>query len=345
MSTENSEPTESPSAIVLGFARGIAPSKWARRWKQATGLPIELRAVNVAFGEPSGGQLVSAAKRARLAEAQLQAQADAAAAAAQDDDVSLLGDSDGTAAASLAASAPLSATVDVMIERAAPGEFPAGSRGDDRRRHALRLYAEAVALVVPADHDLAELESLTTNELAEHLAAGDITLLDHPDHASEWPAAEPWADPSWKPRNPAAALHLVAAGTGAILLPLPLARHLVGKREHAIIALHGEPEIAQSTVWATWALDRDAPDVQQLAGIMRGRTARSSRPGADTDPAAERTGGERAKKTGAKKPQPTSKKPGPKPGSRGAQLAASKKKPKHISRPKPKSQQKPRRRK
>ncbi|MBK0420558.1 LysR family transcriptional regulator [Leucobacter sp. CSA2] len=232
-----------------------------------------------------------------------------------------------------------------MIERAAPGAFPAGTRGDDRRRHALRLYTEALALVVPADHELAELESLTTAELTGHLADGDVTLLDHPDHSAEWPAAEPWADPSWKPRDPAAALQLVAAGTGAILLPLPLARHLVAKREHAVLALHGEPELAQSTIWATWALDRDAADVQQLVGIMRGRTARSSRPGADTDAGTAPGQGTRKPKAGAGKPQPSSKKSGPKPGSRGAQLAASKKKPKHISRPKPKTQQKPRRRK
>lgn len=252
--------------LRLGFTRGTAPSKWARRWRQAGGGPLELVPVEQAFGrDPSpldGGPL------------------------------------------------------DVMLERSHPGEQPEGSAETDRTRHAVRLYTEGVALVVPTDHELAAEESVEVRDLAL------VTLLDHADHAAEWPAAEPWADPSWRPATPVAALELVATGAGAILLPLPLARHLVSKREHAIVPLSGEPRLAGTTIWATWALERDAGDVQQLAGIMRGRTARSSRPAAGAASGA-------APEPKAQKParqKPVSKKPGPKPGSRGAQLAAAREK-------------------
>lgn len=250
-------------AMRLGFARGIAPGKWERRWLEAVGRPLELRPLEVAFGR-----------------------------------------------------SPDSTGVDVMLERAHPGGRPEGSDGEAKSRHAVRLYTEAIALVVPVDHELAESEGVAISDLSL------VRLLDHPDHSPEWPAAEPWDDPAWKPADAYAALRLVATGIGAILLPRPLARHLVNKKEHAVIPLLGEP-LAGSTIWASWELDRDAADVQQLAGILRGRTARSSRPAADV-PAADATA-ESAKPKTPRAPQPAAKKK-LKPNSRGAQLAAAKEK-------------------
>ena len=254
---------DAPPAMRLGFARGIAPSKWERRWLEAVGRPLELRPIEVAFGWTAGSD-----------------------------------------------------RVDVMLERAHPGEPPEGSDGEAQSRHAVRLYTEAIALVVPIDHELAESEGVAISDLSL------VRLLDHPDHSSEWPAAEPWDDPSWKPADAYAALRLVATGIGAILLPRPLARHLASKKEHAVIPLLGEP-LAGTTVWASWDIDRDAADVQQLAGILRGRTARSSRPAAD-GPAANATAEPTRPKT-PRAPQPAAKKK-LKPNSRGAQLAAAKEK-------------------
>lgn len=242
--------------LRLGFARGIAPSKWASRWQVVQPqIPLELVPLNLAFGAPKQPNIC-----------------------------------------------------DVVIERAMPGKRPAESR------HALRLYTEAVALVVPVDHELAEQEFVTVADLAL------VPLLDHPDHAAEWPAAEPWQDPAWMPRNAVAALELVAAGSGAMLLPQPLARHISDKRKHAILRVTGEPALEGSTIWATWATDRDAADVQQLIGVMRGRTARSSRPAAtvDADP-------EPSQKPRAAQPK-AAKKPKLNPNSRGAQLAAAREK-------------------
>lgn len=249
-----------PPTLRLGFARGIAPSKWANRWSvvQPT-IPLELVPLNLTFGCPERP-----------------------------------------------------GSYDIVIERAAPGHRPGGSEGTDR--HALRLYTEAIALVVPIDHELAQQEQVSLAELSL------VPLLDHPDHSAEWPAAEPWQDPSWMPRNAAAALELVAAGSGALLLPQLLARHIGDKRRHAVLRVVGEPTLAGTTVWATWDVDRDAADVQQLIGVMRGRTARSSRPAAVSEEAAAPASAPRSTL------KQTTKKPKLKANSRGAQLAAAREK-------------------
>ncbi|QIK62878.1 LysR family transcriptional regulator [Leucobacter viscericola] len=252
-----SEPTE-PTAptLRLGFARGIAPSKWADRWQKVQpDIALELVPLNLTFGGPKRPE-----------------------------------------------------GCDVVIERAAPGERPVDGR------HALKLYTEAIALVVPIDHELAKEETVSAADLSL------VPLLDHPDHSAEWPAAVAWQDPAWMPRNALAALELVAAGSGSMLLPQPLARHISDKRKHAILRVTGEPALAGSTIWATWDIDRDALDVQQLIGVMRGRTARSSRPAAsvEQDPAPAKA---------SRSPQPkAAKKPKLNPNSRGAQLAAAREK-------------------
>lgn len=260
--------------LRLGFARGMAPGKWAKRWQQAVGEPLELVPLGVTYGRD----------RRPLADG----------------------------------------PVDVMLERTRPGELPEGTTGPEPTRHAVRLYIEAVALVVAADHELAGEAGIDAADLAL------VPLMDHGDHLPQWPAAEPAADPSWRPRNAAAALAVVATGAGAILLPLPLARQLSSRTEHAVLPVTGDTDLEGGVVWASWDLTRDASDVQQLAGIMRGRTARSSRTAASTGDggggtgASGGTGAQRSKPKAARPATAASKKAGPKPGSRGAQLAAAK---------------------
>lgn len=247
--------------IRLGFTRGVAPSKWEKRWKQmAPTTPLELVPIATPYGRPTREEL------------------------------------------------------DVMLERVAPGAAPESSAPDDpnRTHHAIRMYEESVALVVPIDHEQAELSEISIAELSL------IRLLDHPNHAAEWPSPEPWDDPEWMPKNLKAALALVASGLGGILAPLPLARHLGDKRQHALLRVvtdDGADPLPGTTVWASWTLERDAADVQELAGVLRGRTARSSR-GSAGDASAKTTA------TPRKPQQPARKKPTLKPNSRGAQLAA-----------------------
>ncbi|SJN09835.1 transcriptional regulator, LysR family, putative [Leucobacter sp. 7(1)] len=255
----------SPTPLRLAFARGMAPSRWAERWAQVSGVPLELVPVNIAYG--------------------------------RNDRVES----------------------DVTLERVLPSELPAGNAEPGRTRHAIQLYTEKLSLVVARDHEFAEQDAVSLDDLAT------VALLDHPLHPAEWPAPQPWADPSWMPTTLRAALQLVATGSGGIILPTMLARHLSDKREHALLTITDADALPSTTVWATWDVARDAADVQELVGVLRGRTARSSR--ANTDVEAAPKPAKRVTK------QPTkSAKSGPKPGSRGAQLAATRKKPPHRGR-------------
>lgn len=205
--------------LRLGFARGVAPTKWANRWKSFfPETPLVLVPLTPAGRLPAGEE-----------------------------------------------------PVDVLLERVAPGGEAESSSGEDRTRHGVRLYVESLALVLPVEHELAEATVIEPDDLAL------VHLLDHPDHAADWPEPQPWADPSWAPKNVRAALELVETGLGGILLPLPFARHLANKRAHAIVPLSPVFELPGTEIWASWDRSRDDATVQQLIGVLRGRTGRSSR--------------------------------------------------------------------
>lgn len=252
--------------ITLGFTRGVAPSKWVKRWMVVS---PEQPLTIVPFPRPYGRP----------------------------------GNSDG---------------YDMLLERTAPGATPAGATGDaERTHHALRLYTEALALVLPKGHDLAGEESISLAEIAER---SDVRILDHPNHAPEWPAAETWEDPAWMPADLRGALEIVATGLGGILMPAPLARHIIDKHSH--ISIRVSDPVPGGEIWASWRVDRDAPDVQHLAGVMRGRTARSSR---SSEHNAENAAAAAARAP-KRQPQPQKKQPKLNPNSRGAQLQAAKEK-------------------
>lgn len=250
------EDTQVTSEILLGFTRGVAPSKWVKRWAAVSPQrPLTIVPFPRPYGRPNNA-----------------------------------------------------ADFDMILERTAPGHAPEGTDDpSERTHHALRLYDEAIAVVLPKGHELTGREFVSLAELA------DVRLLDHPNHAPEWPTPEPWDDPAWMPANIGAALDLVATGLGGILMPAPLARHITDKHKHLTIRV-SEPIVA-GTVWASWPVERDAPDMQHLAGVMRGRTARSSRT-AEAAPAPKEA-------QAAKRQQPAQKKkPKLKSNSRGAQLQA-----------------------
>lgn len=250
------EDTPATSEILLGFTRGVAPSKWVKRWQVVSPeRPLTIVPFPRPYGRPGNA-----------------------------------------------------AEFDMILERTAPGHVPEGADGpSERTHHALRLYDEALAVVLPKGHDLTGRDTVSLAELA------DVRLLDHPNHAAEWPNPEPWADPAWMPADINAALDLVATGLGGILMPAPLARHITDKHQHVTIRI--SDQLVAGTVWASWPVERDAPDMQHLAGVMRGRTARSSRTAeAATSP---------SDTPAAQRQQPAQKKkPKLKANSRGAQLQA-----------------------
>lgn len=157
--------------------------------------------------------------------------------------------------------------------------------------HALREGEVAMALVrLPIDRDGVHCIPLYEEQPVvvagrEHLVAAaddEVTLADLDDeqlvrpldagHASSW---RPSADQlDWPAMSAKDAVETVAAGTGIVVLPMSVAR------------LHGRKDVVQrpvadldpTRIGLAWLVERDDdPRVQDLIGIVRGRTARSSR--------------------------------------------------------------------
>ena len=116
----------------------------------------------------------------------------------------------------------------------------------------IRLYSELAVVVLSVDDPLAD----GLDEGAE------LTLAALAGHTLHDPAA-PVAD----------TIALIAAGVGAVILP------------HAIARAHNRKDLVSFTVTdapqteiaVTWLAEQTTPDVEEFVGIVRGRSARSSR--------------------------------------------------------------------
>ncbi|GIG28565.1 LysR substrate-binding domain-containing protein [Cellulomonas marina] len=157
---------------------------------------------------------------------------------------------------------------------------PAPAPGDDDDLAVVRLYEETTVVVVPRDHwltagdevDAADLAGETRVVPADDVLAGDGTTAH--------PAADGGVPGTVEVATTAEAVELVAAGTGVLVVPLSLAR-LHDRRDVVHRPLRGAPTV---TVVLAWRRDdeavADGVDLhQELVGIVRGRTARSSRGG------------------------------------------------------------------
>lgn len=108
------------------------------------------------------------------------------------------------------------------------------------------LYQEQAMVVVPKDHPLADLDNLTLAVLdGEELLVGD----------------------------PAEVVELVAAGAGVAILPHSLARMHPRRSLVSRPLVDAEP----STIALAWPAESTTDDVEEWIGIVRGRTANSSR--------------------------------------------------------------------
>jgi DNA-binding transcriptional LysR family regulator len=121
--------------------------------------------------------------------------------------------------------------------------------------HLIPLYREVPVVVVPADHPVTAYEEIDLSELAdEH----DV-LREHPELTL------------------AQAVETVAAGTGILVVPMSLAR-LHHRKDVAFRPVTGVEESPVGLAWPRPAPgEPDDPDIQAFIGIIRGRTARSSR--------------------------------------------------------------------
>ncbi|MHA7304350.1 substrate-binding domain-containing protein [Arthrobacter sp. TMN-49] len=140
------------------------------------------------------------------------------------------------------------------------------------------LYSELSVVVAPKDHPIAAFEELDVADLA------DEYLLADPDDFPQWRdiSSEIQAG-TRKPLPPMAtieeALDLVEAGLGILILPMSVARHYSRKTLRSRL-LHGVPETSIGLAWLY--SDTPLPDdfdevIQEFVGVVRGRSANSSR--------------------------------------------------------------------
>ncbi|MDT0197355.1 LysR family transcriptional regulator substrate-binding protein [Arthrobacter sp. AB6] len=136
------------------------------------------------------------------------------------------------------------------------------------------LYEEQPVVVAPKGHEISVFEEVALADL------GEETFLDVAEMG-----------------GPEAALQVVASGAGLVILPMSVARHF-NVKDTVARRLTGAPGTEIALVWPADSTDEV---IEEFIGIVRGRTAQSSRqPSAQPakvkkDPKPDRRG------TGAKK--------------------------------------------
>lgn len=129
--------------------------------------------------------------------------------------------------------------------------------------HCITLYDEVPVAVVGREHFVTAAEEVTLGDLAD-----EQLVLPHP---SGWRPEAPQLD--WPAMSAAEAIEVVASGTGVAIVPMSVAR-LLHRKDVAARPVTGLPS---TQVALAWLVERDDERTQAFVGIVRGRTARSSR--------------------------------------------------------------------
>ncbi len=154
--------------------------------------------------------------------------------------------------------------------------------------HAIPLYTETTVVVVPKDHPVTAADLVSAGDVA------DAVVLHPRDDTLDW-ARPPGRPALERPATTADAVELVAAGVGLLVVPQSLAR-LHHRRDLTYRPFADAPE---SRVALSWPEDETTDLVEQFIGIVRGRTANSTR-GRPQAPAATGTS---ANKSAGKRPE------------------------------------------
>jgi DNA-binding transcriptional LysR family regulator len=110
------------------------------------------------------------------------------------------------------------------------------------------LYDEVAVVIVPKDHPASAVESVTLADLASETRVADTLSAED-------------------------AVELVAAGGGIVILPQSIARlHL---RKDVVARAVTDAEV--TTIAIAWLEERTTARIDEFVGIVRGRTAASSR--------------------------------------------------------------------
>jgi hypothetical protein len=133
--------------------------------------------------------------------------------------------------------------------------------------HVIALYDELPVVVTAADSHLLAADDLELADLVGEVVivpADDVLGLEVPGAVA--PAFAP-------PADTAEAIATVAAGVGVVIVPMSLAR-LHHRKDADFRPLRDAPT---SSVALAWVAERTTPEVEAFVGIVRGRTANSSR--------------------------------------------------------------------
>lgn len=137
----------------------------------------------------------------------------------------------------------------------------------DDALHVIPLYEEVPVVVAAIDSHLLAAEELHTEDLTGEVI---IPLADDPLGGVEIPGT---VRATFAPLSATDAIATAASGTGVVVLPMSLARlHHRKDADYRVLA-----DGPTSTVALAWLRERTTPDVETFVGIVRGRTANSSR--------------------------------------------------------------------
>ncbi len=120
---------------------------------------------------------------------------------------------------------------------------------EDEALHVVPLYAELAVVVVPKGHPVVAFDDVAEADLAgeARVERGGMTAAQQ--------------------------LEVVATGAGIAIVPMSVARALGGpETRHRVVV-----DVPPTRIALAWRRADDSPLHQELVGIVRGRTARSSR--------------------------------------------------------------------
>ncbi|MBX9244835.1 LysR family substrate-binding domain-containing protein, partial [Actinotalea ferrariae] len=145
--------------------------------------------------------------------------------------------------------------------------------------HVIPLWSEVAVVVVPKDHPVALYDEVEVAELV------DEDLVQDPDEVPAWRDAAAAARtaplrPPPEAATTADAVELVAAGLGVLVVPMSVAR-LHHRRD---VVHRPVVDVPHTRIALAWPAERTTDLVEDWVGIVRGRTARSSRGGGDARP-------------------------------------------------------------
>jgi len=133
--------------------------------------------------------------------------------------------------------------------------------------HVIPLYDETAVVVVSAESHLTAVDGLDIADLAGEVVivpVDDVLGMDVPGAVAASFAP---------PESTEQAIATVAAGVGVVIVPMSLAR-LHRRKDAAYRPLR---DGTVSTVALAWPAERTTAEVEAFVGIVRGRTANSSR--------------------------------------------------------------------